>query len=213
MCWSQSVFPLPTPPSIVAAQPRADLAAYLCSLRCRQEGQRAAAIARLLQDLYFVLDATLGSSRQSGQQCQCPPIATSDILILDGPLLVPWATSGRSVAVDSTALRARGDVWFVLGDRQNNTSDLRENCEHADRLKVPTRYGPYPHTDDGVARASDVSSISCVPSPWKIVKSISRASLMGMDKFPTSGLLIYDQASLNKESATGIKLPMNHQSG
>jgi Transposase DDE domain len=42
------------------------------------------------------------------------------------------------------------EVRFVLGDRHCNTSELHENCEQADRLKVPTTYGRYPHTDDGV---------------------------------------------------------------
>jgi hypothetical protein len=39
---------------------------------------------------------------------------------------------------------------FVLGDRHYNTPELHENCAHADRLLVTTRYGCYPHTDDGV---------------------------------------------------------------
>jgi Transposase DDE domain len=42
------------------------------------------------------------------------------------------------------------EVRFVLGDRHYNTPDLHENCEQADRLLVTTRYGRYPHTDDGV---------------------------------------------------------------
>jgi hypothetical protein len=28
-----------------------------------------------------------------------------------GPLIQPWVTLGRAVAIDSTGLRARGDVW------------------------------------------------------------------------------------------------------
>lgn len=42
------------------------------------------------------------------------------------------------------------DVRFVLGDRHYNTPELHENCEQADRLLVTTKYGRYPHTDDGV---------------------------------------------------------------
>ena len=42
------------------------------------------------------------------------------------------------------------DVRFVLGDRHYNTPDLHEFCAQADRLLVTTRYGRYPHTDDGV---------------------------------------------------------------
>ena len=42
------------------------------------------------------------------------------------------------------------EVRFVLGDRHYNTPDLHETCALADRLKVPTKNGRYPHTDDGV---------------------------------------------------------------
>jgi DDE family transposase len=42
------------------------------------------------------------------------------------------------------------DVRFVLGDRHYNTPELREDCDLADRLLVATRYGRYPHPDDGV---------------------------------------------------------------
>jgi hypothetical protein len=42
------------------------------------------------------------------------------------------------------------EVRFVLGDRHYNTPDLHEYCEQADRLLVTTKYGRYPHTDDGV---------------------------------------------------------------
>jgi hypothetical protein len=42
------------------------------------------------------------------------------------------------------------EVRFVLGDRHYNTPDLRLLCDQADRLLVATRYGRYPHTDDGV---------------------------------------------------------------
>ena len=42
------------------------------------------------------------------------------------------------------------EVRFVLGDRHYNTPSLHEYCEQADRLLVTTKYGRYPHTDDGV---------------------------------------------------------------
>lgn len=42
------------------------------------------------------------------------------------------------------------EVRFVLGDRHYNTPDLHENCALADRLLVTTKYGRYPHTDEGV---------------------------------------------------------------
>lgn len=42
------------------------------------------------------------------------------------------------------------EVRFVLGDRHYNTPDLHECCEQDDRALVTTKYGHYPHTDDGV---------------------------------------------------------------
>jgi hypothetical protein len=42
------------------------------------------------------------------------------------------------------------EVRFVLGDRHYNTPDLHALCERDDRLLVTTKYGRYPHTDEGV---------------------------------------------------------------
>jgi hypothetical protein len=42
------------------------------------------------------------------------------------------------------------DVRFVLGDRHYNTPELHTNCDQMDRLLVTTKYGRYPHSDDGV---------------------------------------------------------------
>src|SRR5947199_1080447 len=42
------------------------------------------------------------------------------------------------------------EVRFILGDLHYNTPDLSRLCAQDDRLLVTTKYGPYPHTDDGV---------------------------------------------------------------
>jgi hypothetical protein len=42
------------------------------------------------------------------------------------------------------------DVRFVLGDRHYNTPELHALCQCDDRMLVATKYGRYPHTDDGV---------------------------------------------------------------
>ena len=42
------------------------------------------------------------------------------------------------------------EVRFVLGDRHYSTPELPATCDRADRLLVTTRYGRYPHPDDGV---------------------------------------------------------------
>ena len=41
------------------------------------------------------------------------------------------------------------EVRFVLGDRHYNTPDLHEDCQRANRLLVTTKYGRYPHSDEG----------------------------------------------------------------
>ncbi|CAG0942189.1 hypothetical protein ANRL1_00839 [Anaerolineae bacterium] len=42
------------------------------------------------------------------------------------------------------------DVRFVLGDRHYNAPNVREVCERSDRILIATKYGAYPHTDEGV---------------------------------------------------------------
>jgi hypothetical protein len=43
------------------------------------------------------------------------------------------------------------DARFVLGDLHYNAPNVQQACEQAGRILVTTHYGPYPHTDDGVA--------------------------------------------------------------
>jgi len=42
------------------------------------------------------------------------------------------------------------EAHLILGDLHYNAPNVREVCEQTDRLLVTTRYGPYPHTDEGV---------------------------------------------------------------
>lgn len=41
-------------------------------------------------------------------------------------------------------------VRYVLGDTHYNDPDFRQDCQRDDRLRVATRRGKYPHTDNGV---------------------------------------------------------------
>ena len=68
------------------------------------------------------------------------------------PLAAVLTPANVALSPPATALlrEVSAQVRFVLGDRHYNTPELHENCDQADRLKVPTRYGRYPHTDDGV---------------------------------------------------------------
>ncbi len=42
------------------------------------------------------------------------------------------------------------EVRFVLGDRHYNAPNVRQVCDQDGRILVASRYGRYPHTDDGV---------------------------------------------------------------
>jgi hypothetical protein len=64
-------------------------------------------------------------------------------------MLTP-ANSADSKPAPELLREVPADVRFVLGDRHNNTPFLHEHCEQADRLLVTTKYGRYPHSDDGV---------------------------------------------------------------
>jgi hypothetical protein len=46
--------------------------------------------------------------------------------------------------------RLPAEVRYVLGDRHYNTPEVREQCAEDGRILVTSRYGRYPHTDDGV---------------------------------------------------------------
>ncbi len=73
------------------------------------------------------------------------------------------------------------EMRFVLGDLHYKTPDLHEHCVQADRLLVTTKYGRYPHTDDGVEVRRIFHKLRSMP--WKISMSISKPSLMDMEKF------------------------------
>ena len=62
-------------------------------------------------------------------------------------------TPASIVDSDPTANLLRevpAEIRFILGDHHYNTPELRASCEQDDRLLVATKYGCYPHTDDGV---------------------------------------------------------------
>lgn len=42
------------------------------------------------------------------------------------------------------------EAYFVLGDRHYNAPNVRQLCHDPERILVTTKYGKYPHTDDGV---------------------------------------------------------------
>ncbi len=64
-------------------------------------------------------------------------------------MLTP-ATIAESDPAPNLLGEVPAEVRFILGDRHYNTPELHATCEQADRLKVPTKYGRYPHTNDGV---------------------------------------------------------------
>jgi hypothetical protein len=41
-------------------------------------------------------------------------------------------------------------VRYVLGDLHYNREEIKTYCQENDRILVTTKYGPYPHTDEGI---------------------------------------------------------------
>ncbi len=64
-------------------------------------------------------------------------------------ILTP-ANVGDSEPAPDLLREVPAEVRFVLGDRHYNTPDLHQLCQQDDRLLVTTKYGRYPHTDEGV---------------------------------------------------------------
>jgi hypothetical protein len=60
------------------------------------------------------------------------------------------ANAADSEIAPELLCRLPAEVRFVLGDRHYNTPELREQCVDDGRILVTSRYGRYPHTDDGV---------------------------------------------------------------
>jgi hypothetical protein len=60
------------------------------------------------------------------------------------------ANAADSEVAGELLCRLPGEVRYVLGDRHYNTPELREQCEEDGRILVSSRYGRYPHSDDGV---------------------------------------------------------------
>jgi hypothetical protein len=103
-----------------------------------------------------------------------------------GALLTP-ANVADSEPAPELLREVPAEVRFVLGDRHYNTLDLHEDCEQANRLLVTTKYGHYPHTDDGV-------EVRCIFQKLRSIAmenfhGLISASLMGMDKSPPKACL------------------------
>jgi hypothetical protein len=60
------------------------------------------------------------------------------------------ANAADSEVAPELLCRLPSEVGYVLGDRHYNTPELREQCEEDGRILITSRYGRYPHTDDGV---------------------------------------------------------------
>jgi IS5 family transposase len=78
------------------------------------------------------------------------------------------------------------EVRFVLGDRHYNRDDLRERCAERDRELVASRYGKYPHTDDGVEVRRAFHKLRSVAN--ENFNHLFKGIFDGHDKVPTKGL-------------------------
>jgi hypothetical protein len=93
---------------------------------------------------------------KSGWQCSRLRLETARRLGCRGGLVTPRRQADSrqyGVTRESAPELLRevpAEVRFVLGDRHYNTPDLHETCMQADRVLVTTKFGRYPHIDDGV---------------------------------------------------------------
>ncbi len=63
--------------------------------------------------------------------------------------LTPANEADNEVASELIS-RLPEEAYFVLGDRHYNAPNVRQLCHDLERILVTTKYGKYPHTDDGV---------------------------------------------------------------
>ena len=100
-------------------------------------GQRAEFVGVLLAAWTRAAERNVGAGRTRQKRC---PIAA---------MLTP-ANVADSDPAPELLREVPAEVRFILGDRHDNTPELHEICAQDDRLLVTTKYGRYPHTDDGV---------------------------------------------------------------
>ena len=111
------------------------------------------------------------------------------------------------------------EVRFVLGDRHYNTPELHEICQRDDRLLVTTKYGRYPHTDDGVEVRRIFHKLRSIAmehfnEPFKGIfdghGQVPTKGLLATQRFALGAIFVYQLALLyrfehDQELCVGLK--------
>ncbi len=107
------------------------------------------------------------------------------------------------------------DVRFVLGDRHYNAPNVREGCERSDRILIATKYGAYPHTDEGVEvrrifhklRSLAIENFN---EHFKGIfdghGQVPTKGLVGTKRFALGAILVYYQLALLYRFQNGLEL-------
>ncbi len=91
------------------------------------------------------------------------------------------------------------DVRFVLGNLHYNSPDLHEHCAQADRLLVTTKYGRYPHTNDGVEVRSIFYKLRSLA--MENFNELIFGIIDGHGQVPTKGLIAIQRFALGRFSS------------
>lgn len=102
-------------------------------------------------------------------------------------------------------------VRFVFGDRHYNTDELRAECARAERVRVCSRYGRYPHNDEGkeVRRVLHKLRSLALENLNEHIKSI----FDGHGQVPTKGLTASKRFALGAVFVYQLALLYRHEQG
>ena len=102
-------------------------------------------------------------------------------------------------------------VRFVFGDRHYNTDELRAECARAERVLVCSRYGRYPHNDEGkeVRRVLHKLRSLALENLNEHIKSI----FDGHGQVPTKGLTASKRFALGAVFVYQLALLYRHEQG
>ena len=102
-------------------------------------------------------------------------------------------------------------VRFVFGDRHYNTDELRAECARAERVLVCSRYGRYPHNDEGkeVRRVLHKLRSLALENRNEHIKSI----FDGHGQVPTKGLTASKRFALGAVFVYQLALLYRHEQG
>ena len=108
------------------------------------------------------------------------------------------------------------DARYVMGDIHYNAPNVREACEKRDLILVAPRYGPYPHTDDGVEvrrilhrlRSLSIENLNeLLKAIFDIHGQVPTKGLINTRRFVLGAVFVYQLALLYRfENGLGLRI-------